>query len=245
VSDRLPWDYWFDHRSWPATFIFLILVFVLWGLTYPWDYRVGEFLRSSGEALFLGLFLFLFGVLAVTLGQVEAQLWAGRLSPRGQLVHLVVRVAVSLLLVLPLGWAFAASGFLEPGRFPLVLGILWLYGTMLACFGWWVGRTGLSELGQFNLKYAGVIGLLLGSVGLPWLRGLSPYTALEYAVWGLRPAGWSPEVAVVAWVGLGALGAGAAMASYRRRGDGNGRGRRADLQGQGSEGEEERWRPST
>jgi len=210
----LPWDYWIDGRIWPAIFALLAILLVLLVVTSPSRRQVGEAVADSspGGALFAGVFLLVFGIAAITLGQAEAG-WHNRLPWRGSLLHLVARVAWVLLLTLPFWLVLSFVLSLEAARLPLALGYLWLFGTVLALFGWWLSLTGASELVQFNAKYLAFFAWLFGSLFLPGLRLLSPFAALEYALWGAIPEGWSPLAAGLLWLGLGGL----LTAATRRR----------------------------
>lgn len=210
----LPWDYWIDGRTWPAIFALLAILLVLLAVTSPSRRQVGEVVTdpSTGGALFAGIFVLVFGIAAITLGQAEAN-WHNRFSWRGSLLHLVARVALTLLLTLPFWLVLFSVLSLDAVRIPLVLGHLWLFGTVLALFGWWLALTGASDLVQFNAKYLAFFAFSFGSLFLPGLRWLNPFAALEYALWGTVPLGWSPLVTGLLWLGLGGLLA----ATTRRR----------------------------
>ena len=214
---ELPWDYWIDGRIWPAIFALLAILLVLLAVTAPSRRQIGEAVAdpSTGGALFAGIFLIVFGIAAITLGQAEAG-WHNRLSWRESLLHLVARVAIVLLLTLPFWLVLFAVLSLEAARLPLVLGHLWLFGTVLALFGWWLALTGASDLVQFNVKYLAFFAFLFGSLFLPGLRLLNPFAALEYALWGTVPGSWSPLVAELLWLGLGGLLAAATRGRWRK-----------------------------
>ena len=204
--DNLPWDYGIDGWVWPAIFSFLVILLGLLVVTFPARLRIEEVATGAagGGGLFTSVYLFVFGIAAITLGQAEAH-WHERLSWRGSLLHLGVRVALVVLLSLPFWLVFFSILALDPARLPLVLGQLWLFGAVFALFGWGLALSGASDLIQFNVKYLVYAGFLFGSLLLPGLRALNPFLALEFALWGVAPAGWSFAVAELGWLGLGVL----------------------------------------
>lgn len=213
----LPWDYWIDGRVWPAVFALLAILLVLLVVTSPSRRPVGEAVTdpSTGGALFAGGFILVFGIAAITLGQAEAN-WHNRLPWRGSLLHLGARVALALLLTIPFWMVLFSVLSLDVGRIPLVLGYLWLFGTVLALFGWGLALTGTSDLVQCNVKYLAFFAFLFAGFFVPGLRGVNPFAALEFALWGTVPPGWSPLGAGLWWLGLGGLLAAATRRRWRR-----------------------------
>lgn len=213
----LPWDYWIDGQVWSVVFAFLVILLLLLMVTSPFPSQVKGVLdrSSTGGALFLVIYLLVFGIAAITLGQAET-MWRDRLSWRGSLLHLGARIALALLLSLPFWLVLFALLGAEGLRLPALLAHLWLFGMVLALFGWWLGLSGASELVQFNVKYLAFFGFLFGSLFLPGLRLLNPFALTEFVLWGPEAAEGAPWAGELLWLGLGLLLAAATRRRWRR-----------------------------
>jgi hypothetical protein len=151
------------------------------------------------------IFVILYGILAMALGQAEAN-W-GRLPWPGQLIHLLSRQLLALSLTLPYWLMFLMAHAHSPLLSGLILLQLGLYGAALGLFSWRLALTGHSEIFRFNLKYSMFILYLIISFLIPPLHFLNPYWAIGELLGGasIEEASGLLIQGSAAWVGVGVL----------------------------------------
>jgi len=158
------------HRfNWSLYLGLAALVGAVTILALPPTRRIGE-LMGSGLApapFFTGALLVAYGLFAVNIGQGERRwkdLFQDRL-PR-YLTHIAAQLLLGLLATAPSWLIFKLLAYAEPAA--VIWGGVYLfgYGFVLALLGLLVG-TLASEAAQFQLKYLGLAGYLVGSFFWP------------------------------------------------------------------------------
>jgi len=135
-------------------------------LALPQTRRIAE-LQGDAVPFFAGALLIAYGLFAVSIGQGE-QRWKGQFQ--GQygryLIHIIFQLLLGLLATAPCFLIFKVLTYAR--LIAIVWGGAYLfgYGFVLALFGLLVG-TLTSEVAQFQLKYLGFIGYLVGSLFWP------------------------------------------------------------------------------
>ena len=172
-------DFWFDRTTWSAYMAFALLTGLVLLLFLPSSQRILDSLAAPPDLLlFPLLFIILYGILAMTLGQAEIH-WTQHASWPSSITHLVARQLFALALALPYWFIFLGAHSLSLLLSLVVLLHLCLYGFVLGCFGWRLGLTRRSEIFQFNLKYLIFATYLIGSFFLPGLSYLNPLWPLD------------------------------------------------------------------
>ena len=212
-------DYWIDRETWSSYLAFLLLVGLALFIALPYSVRIGEL--SSGtlqpNGLFPVLYVIVYGIVAVTLGQAEAGRERSALSHswRWHWLRLLARQALAIGLTIPYWTAFLAAYVLPV---TLVAGIavqLLLYGLTLGLFGWRLALTRYSDIVQFNVKYLTLILLWMGSLFVPGLLYLNPFGMVQ------RWLSSYPEVEAAIsgglWLGLAAALSGWTWRAFQRQ----------------------------
>jgi hypothetical protein len=175
------WDYWFDKETWSSYMAFLLLASGVLLLALPNSMEIGNLSPRAFEMinLFPTLFVVLFGILSMTLGQAELS-WNHRLSKLGQFIHLFNRVLVALVLTMPLWMVYLMANTISPIYILGIFAHFALFGFVLALFGWRLCLTQLSEIFQFNVKYISYFGMLAGTYFVVLLQFLNPILPLQW-----------------------------------------------------------------
>lgn len=177
------WDYWFDRETWSSYMAFLLLASAVLLIALPNSIEIGSVSPRAFEMidLFPTLYVVLFGILAMTLGQAEMS-WEHRLSKSGQFIHLLNRVLVGLALTTPLWVVYLMANTISPLYILGILAHFTLYGLVLALFGWRLCLTHLSEIFQFNVKYISYFGMLAGTYFFAPIQVLNPIVPLQWVL---------------------------------------------------------------
>jgi len=172
-------EYWFDKTTWASQMTFFLLSGAVLLLALPSSRPIEDLTPASFEpaGAFPLIFVIFYGILALALGQAEAD-WRDRLSTAGQLVQLLGRQLLTLAITLPYWLILLMAHAQSPLLSGLVLLQLGIYGFMMGLFGWGLALLARSEVFRFNLKYSIFILYLVVSFLIPPLRLLSPYWAI-------------------------------------------------------------------
>ncbi len=211
-------DYWIDRETWSSYLAFLLLAGLALFLALPYSVRIGELTASALQpnGLFPVLYVIIYGIIAVTLGQAEA----GRERPaigrswRWHWLRLFARQALAIGLTLPYWVAFLAAYVLPV---TLIVGIavqLLLYGLTLGLFGWRLALTRYSEIVQFNVKYLALIALWMVSLFVPGLLYFNPFGMVQR--WLSGYPGVEAVISGGLWLGLAALLSGWTWRAFQR-----------------------------
>lgn len=206
---RIPWEYWIDRPSWTSYLAFLMITGATVLLSLPYSQQIRELTAGifGAVGLFTVVFVILYGILAVSLGQLEERCdWIAESDWRGHLTHLLARQFLALALTLPYWVVFLAAYGLPLGRLAGILGHLLLYGSALGLLGWRLALAGHSEIVEFNLKYLGLMAFWSGSLFVPGLRELNPFRPITDWLGGTAAAhGSELLLRALAWLGLSVL----------------------------------------
>lgn len=178
INLGLEGDFWLDRSTWSTYMAFVLVAGLLLLLFLPGSQRIAE-LRSPSDSMvfFPTLFVILYGIVAMTLGQAEFD-WQRRLAWPGPLLQLSARQSLALLLTLPYWLTFLSTYSLSPLMSLAVLLQLGIYGSVLGLFGWRLAQSQRSEIFRFNLKYLGFFSFLGASFFVPGLKLLNPFWPL-------------------------------------------------------------------
>ncbi len=207
---RIPWPlrvdgaFWFDSSTWSTYMAFVLLAGLLLLVFLPGTQRIGELQASpaNGAAVFSLLFLMIYGIVAMTLGQAEVE-WERRLTWPGQLLHLLLRALLALVLTFPYWLVFTLAHSLSPLLSIAILLHLGLVGFVLGLFGWGLALTQRSEIFQFNLKYLGFFLYLAASFFVPGFQFLNAYWPLMALLAEMAP--WPYVSFYLLWAGVGLM----------------------------------------
>jgi uncharacterized membrane protein len=206
---RIPWEYWIDRPSWTSYLAFLMITGATVLLSLPYSQQIRELTAGifGAVGLFTVVFVIIYGIVAVSLGQLEERCdWIAQSDWRGHLTHLLARQFLALALTLPYWVVFLAAYGLPLERLAGILGHLLLYGSVLGLLGWRLAHSGRSEIVEFNLKYLGLMAFWAGSLFIPGLRELNPFQPITYWLEG-SPFIHGSELLLraLAWLGLAVL----------------------------------------
>jgi hypothetical protein len=174
----------------------------------PYSQQIRELTAGifGAVGLFTVVFVIIYGILAVSLGQLEGHCeWIAEPNWQGHLTHLLARQSLALALTLPYWVVFLAAYGLPLGRLAGILGHLLLYGSVLGLLGWRLALWGRSEIVEFNLKYLGLMAFWAGSMFVPGLRELNPFQTITYWLEGTAFIHGSELLRALAWLGLAVL----------------------------------------
>lgn len=166
-QDKL--GYLLNRFNWSSYLGLVTIVGVVTILALPQTRRIGELAGSDPgpTPFFAGTLLIAFGLFALNLGQEERR-WRGSFQGRfpRYLIHIASQLLLGLLLSAPCWLIFKVLAYIRPAS--IIWGGAYLlgYGFVLAVFGLLVG-TIASETAQFQLKYLGFMGYLVGSFFWP------------------------------------------------------------------------------
>ena len=185
-SKGIDWDYWFDRETWSSYMAFLLLTGGLLVVALPTAIEIRQVSLSTLELqeLFSTIFILLFGIFAMSLGQAEIS-WGHRLSTLQQFLQILSRLGLSLMLVLPYWITFLMSITQSPASALLTTLHLAMFGFVMALFGWRLSLTHLSEIFQFNVKYLTFFAFLVATFFWTPIQFLNPIWPLQDIVDGV------------------------------------------------------------
>jgi len=206
-GDGFDWDYWFDRETWSSFMTFLLLTGALVVIALPFSMD-GQQIRDTESKLsdlFPTVYVLLFGIVAISLGQAEI-MWEHRLSDLSQFVHLASRILLALGLTIPFWVVFLMGTSQSPLMVVPVILHLALLGIVLGIMGWRLALTQFSEIFQFNVKYLSFFAFLIITFFYGPVRFLNPIWPLqEMASQGISLPGPAAFAYYAAWIAAGTI----------------------------------------
>jgi len=159
--------YWLARSAWSGTMVFLALTGLALLIGLPNTQLLGSEMpfNNQFQLLFPGVFLVLYAILTMNLGQLEAG-WgessADQLS--GYQGQLLSKQGLAFGLALPYWLIYRSTNYLPWPDTLMLMAQLFAWGYMTGLSGFALALGQRSEIIQFNLKYLTFIGFLVGSL---------------------------------------------------------------------------------